>query len=329
MSLNIGCPLCDAPAREVERAYPGYKVPATFGIIECATCRTQFANPLCSDPAIYDDIYRNAALVPGYDRYHAFAKSVSRVKDPLGLLAERQEPYWSVRESIKELPRGSSVLDIGSGLGYLTYALVRAGYDATGLEISENAVSRARARYGDHYIAADMFRWSLENPNKYDAVTMLEVIEHVEDPRRWIEAAYRMVRPGGMLVVTTPNREYYVDGSIWATEAPPVHLWWFSSTSFAQLTRGLDARIEFVDFRACAFKPAQPYSNVPCKTFRTPMLNEKGEPSSAPRRLLAVVGLLPLAKWIWTLLYAPSSALTHPEPGTRETLGVVLRKPGS
>lgn len=173
-----------------------------------------------------------------------------------------------------------------------------------------------------------MFAWSTEHPNHYDAITLLEVIEHVENPKEWLRAAFNMVKPGGVLIVSTPNKDFYVDGSIWATEAPPVHLWWFSARSFARLTHGLNAEIEVVDFRSCEFKPAQAYSDQPWVTPRTPMLDESGRPASSLRRATAAFGLLPLAKSVWKLLYAPKDkGIAQPDPGTRETLAVVLRKP--
>lgn len=324
---SVQCPLCSATAEEIVSAYPGYKKPTAFRIMECAACRVQFANPLRSDPELYDAIYRQPALMPGYDRYYGFAKAVEKSSKPLDFLAGSMEPYWAVRHAIRNVRPGAQMLDVGSGLGYLAYALASAGYKATGLDISENAVVSARARFGNRYVVADMFDWSQKHVDHYDVVTMLEVVEHVEEPRRWIEAAFHMVKPGGMLIVTTPNRDFYVNGSIWATEAPPVHLWWFSPQSFVPLTQGLDAETEIVDFRDCEFKPAQAYSDEPWTAFRTPMLDAQGRPSSFLKRASAALGLLPVAKAIWATLYGPKDrGLTHPDPGVRETLAVVLRK---
>jgi len=296
--------------------------------MECDDCRLQFALPLESDSAVYEAIYRRPALVPGYDRYYDYARSAKRSPNPLDYLAESMEPYWAVRKAIAGLPSGAKMLDIGSGLGYVAYALRRAGYDAVGLDISENAVAAARARFGDQYVVADLFAWSSDHPNTYDAVTLLEVIEHVENPIDWVRAAFRLVRPGGMLIISTPNRDYYPDGSVWATEAPPVHLWWFSEHSFARLTDGIGAQIEVVDFSACDFAPAQPYSDRPVASFRTPMLNEEGRPSSRLRRAAAALGVLPVAKAVWTLFHGPKNdGRAHPNPAVRETLAVILRKP--
>ena len=324
---TVNCPLCNKPALQIAGEYPGYKYPTKFEILDCSDCKLQFANPLTSDPELYDIIYRQPAVVAGYDRYHGFAQDAAKHTDPLNFLAASMEPYWAVRQSLLDVPTGATILDIGSGLGYLTYALVRAGYKATGLDISAEAVANANARYGNYYKAGNMFEWSARNADSYDVITMLEVIEHVEDPIHWIESAFRMVKPGGKLIISTPNRDFYVAGSVWATEAPPLHLWWFSPQSFRKLTEGIEAEIEFIDFQTCNFKPAQPYSNEPVVTFRRPGLNAKGRPS-ALKRLLAPVGLLPMAKAIWVYLYGPKdTGLSHPNPGTRETLAVVLKKP--
>lgn len=141
---HVTCSLCGNPAREIAHSYPGYKIPTSYGIWECGECGLQFADPMRSDPDLYDEIYRSPALMPGYDRYYNYAKAVARSKKPMEFLANSMEPYWAVRAAIQGLPKGAKILDIGSGLGYLAYALADVGYDTVGLDISENAVGNAR-----------------------------------------------------------------------------------------------------------------------------------------------------------------------------------------
>lgn len=321
------CPLCNAVVIERAAHYPGYKIPTSYRILECASCSVQFADPLASDESLYEAIYRAPELMPGYDRYAGFAKVVENSSDALGFLAGSMEPYWAVKRALAGLQPHAKILDVGSGLGYLTFALVQAGLDATGLDISENAVASAKRRFGDHYRVGSLFKWADAYPESCDLVTILEVIEHVEDPVTWIATGFRLVKPGGKLVITTPNRDYYAAASVWATEAPPVHLWWFSPRSLRQMTAKLNADVEIVDFRDCSFKPEHPYSDEPVTEYRRPMLDARGRPSSRLRRVAAALGILPLAKNIWAMLHGPKDRLQmHPDPGMRETLAVILTK---
>lgn len=322
----IHCPLCDREAIRLAQAFPGYQRPQSFDLYACSECRCSFAMPMRSEEAVYEAIYRHAAQIPGYDRYDAYARLVTRAERPLDALADREEPYWALRSAVRDLPAGASTLDIGSGLGYVTYALIKHGFRATGLDISEQAVDRARRRFGDYYVAADMFAWSESHREQYDVVSMLELIEHVEDPVRWIEAAFRMVKPGGMLVMTTPNRDYFVEGTVWSTDAPPVHLWWFTAQTLRRLCESSGGELEFVDFSACTLPPGLSYDPQPNASPRAPQLDERGRPASALRRALFTAGLLPVAKAVYARLEGGSRRSAHPN-GTRETLGAVLRKP--
>lgn len=74
------------------------------------------------------------------------------------------------------------ILEIGSGLGYMTFALRKAGFDAIGIDISHVAVENATARFGPFYQQADMKDWSLQYAQTYDIVLMAELIEHVTEP---------------------------------------------------------------------------------------------------------------------------------------------------
>ena len=321
------CLVCGGPSVSVTTAYPGYQRGRTYAIFACNDCRYSFAEPMRSEDSVYEAIYRRPALIPGYDRYDAYVRMVLASPRPLDALAQSEEPYWALREVVSGLRPDARILDVGSGLGYATYALSRSGYQATGLDISKNAIERARRRFGPLYAVADMFEWSKERAGHYDLVTMLELIEHVEDPGRWIEAAFRMVKPGGALLITTPNRDYYVDETVWETDAPPVHLWWFSARALARLTEPLAAQFKLVDFSRCNSPYATPYSDVPIHTRRSPMLDERGRPASRARRVIAALGLLPVAKAVYARLHQSSEVRAHPNPGTRETLAAILRKP--
>ncbi len=320
------CPLCNAPAQVVETAYPGYRAPTLYRIAGCGTCQVSFAVPTRSDEELYELIYSQSAMIPGYDRYEYYASRVRSAPDPLEFLASQEENYWAVRQACQSLAKDAEILDVGSGLGYLPFALASAGFRATGLDLSEKAVARARRRFGDHFVVADFFDWSSRYPQRYDLVTMLELIEHVDDPHAWIEAGLRLLKPGGRLLLSTPNRSFYPMGTVWETDAPPVHLWWFSERAVQVLTRGTGVSVEFIDFSDCEIPPkAAPVK--PLQTQRAPFLDEEGRVTSVKRRVLHQLGLLAPAFSVYLKRERQNRArmAADADPARRETLVAVLR----
>jgi len=97
------------------------------------------------------------------------------------------------------------LLDVGCGTGdFLRVARTR-GWDVSGTEISPYAVRAARA---DGFLVVEGEVWETRLPSEaFDVVTCWHVIEHASDPRRVIGEIHRVLRPGGWLVLATPNLE--------------------------------------------------------------------------------------------------------------------------
>jgi SAM-dependent methyltransferase len=113
------------------------------------------------------------------------------------------------------LAAGKRVLDAGCGLGYGTRMLRRAGAaEVVGVDIAAAAVEAARAdeEAGVRFEVGDV--GDLDHPDgAFDVVVCLEVIEHVPDQRRVIAELVRVLAPGGVLVISSPNRAVYVPGN--------------------------------------------------------------------------------------------------------------------
>jgi SAM-dependent methyltransferase len=207
-------------------------------------------------------------------------------------------------------------------LGYLTYALSKAGFDATGLDLSDGAIAQAKRRFGDRFVSGDVFEWAKARRGTYDLVMMLELIEHVEDPAKWIEAGRALLKPGGKLLFSTPNRDFYPRGTVWETEAPPVHLWWFSPSTFKYLASVVQSDVEIMDLHECeVVPPAVPTAAV--RTTRSPILTKDGRPVSTLRRVLRRVGLLGIATALYEMR-AKSLRRDYGDTRLRETLVAIF-----
>jgi 2-polyprenyl-6-hydroxyphenyl methylase / 3-demethylubiquinone-9 3-methyltransferase len=106
---------------------------------------------------------------------------------------------------------GKRALDVGCGGGILTEAMALAGAKVTGIDLSEKALSVARLHQLESGVEVD-YRLvaaealATEAPAGFDVVTCMELLEHVPDPGSVVAACARLVKPGGIAVFSTINR---------------------------------------------------------------------------------------------------------------------------
>ena len=96
------------------------------------------------------------------------------------------------------------ILDLGCGTGWLAGILGTLG-PTTGVELSDEAIKQAALRHPYvRFIAANFFELNWPS-GTFDVVVSQEVLEHVEDQAGYLTLAYQALKPGGYLILTTPN----------------------------------------------------------------------------------------------------------------------------
>jgi SAM-dependent methyltransferase len=121
---------------------------------------------------------------------------------------------------------GGALLDVGCGNGDALARMCGYGWAGEGVDTDPEAVANARARHGltVHLGRLEDLRFPGET---YDAVTMKHVIEHVHDPVALVRESLRILKPGGRLVLVTPNVNGFGHrwfGEDWRGLEPPRHL---------------------------------------------------------------------------------------------------------
>jgi methionine biosynthesis protein MetW len=108
----------------------------------------------------------------------------------------------------RHLAPGSRCLDVGCGAGHTAAVLTTHGCDYVGVDISETAVQQARARGLDARCIDDSGALPFADAS-FDAVVCFEVLEHIFSPQLSVREMFRVLRPGGVLIATTPNVAYW------------------------------------------------------------------------------------------------------------------------
>ncbi len=106
---------------------------------------------------------------------------------------------------------GKRILDVGCGGGILTESLASKGASVTGIDMAELSLEVARMHLHESgldidYRLSTVEAFAEQNETRFDIVTCLEMLEHVPDPDSVISAATRLLKPDGLLFLSTINR---------------------------------------------------------------------------------------------------------------------------
>jgi 2-polyprenyl-3-methyl-5-hydroxy-6-metoxy-1,4-benzoquinol methylase len=186
-SIVTTCNNCGAAGREVLYAEG---VAQKHQIVSCTNCGLLYAYPRTG--AALDD-YIAADATPLSLGSPSVIRSYDKLPDyePVGVELRRY------------LPAGGELLEVGAHAGVLLESFRRQGWKVAGVEPDPVAAEFARAHFG-----LDVSPTTLEGAKyergRFDAVVMLHVIEHLDDPAATVRTIHSVLRPGGILVVETP-----------------------------------------------------------------------------------------------------------------------------
>ncbi|HTP58462.1 MAG TPA: class I SAM-dependent methyltransferase [Spirochaetia bacterium] len=186
---TIGCPLCGSTRSGLYLPCDG------FAFVRCQDCAVVYQNPR----PVFDDLRRRYAQ--DYFDYELSNEAAFYRLMRLGMA----DVHFKERTAFFPAPK--RFLDIGCATGMLIEAMQKEGWETRGVDIC-----RESAEYGMRHRGVDIFVGTLEEAhipdNYYHVVHFSHLIEHVPDPRGFLEEVKRILAPGGFAAITTPN----VDG---------------------------------------------------------------------------------------------------------------------
>jgi 2-polyprenyl-6-hydroxyphenyl methylase / 3-demethylubiquinone-9 3-methyltransferase len=125
----------------------------------------------------------------------------------LGYIRDQIDHHWEVNETERRPLSGKRAADVGCGAGLLAEPLARLGAEVTGIDAAPENIDAARLHAEGQGLAIDYRVGSVESlAGPYDLITSLEVIEHVTDPAAFVGGLARALAPGGLVILSTPNR---------------------------------------------------------------------------------------------------------------------------
>lgn len=219
----IACAICGG--RDTEPEYVKYG----YAIARCRGCGLVYANPRAPAALIL------ARYSPDYF-WKEYLPSLGVIDGRFDLAPfdARHEPMLRL---LTARTSGRRLLEVGAGAGFFLKAAERAGWQVSGIELSE-----AAAQFAIEQLGLDISTTPAETmkvaEGSYDAVAMFETIEHLFDPRAVLTAVARTLAPGGTLAVSTPNYDAasrHILGAPWAVLSPLEHVYYFREESLRRL----------------------------------------------------------------------------------------------
>jgi 2-polyprenyl-6-hydroxyphenyl methylase/3-demethylubiquinone-9 3-methyltransferase len=115
--------------------------------------------------------------------------------------------HWQADEHGFRPLEGKSALDVGCGAGLRAEPLARMGAKVTAVDAAPELIEAAKAHAAGQGLAIDYRAVGVEAlRGKFDLVTSMEVVEHVADPQDFISALAARLAPGGLMILSTPNK---------------------------------------------------------------------------------------------------------------------------
>lgn len=234
---SVSCNLCGAD---------DYRVRFEAGeaqlsrVVECKHCGLMYANPRGAPPDVEEVQAWDADYVESHIETNGrLDKEALQVRD-----------YAGTRRMLSErFPERGRLLEVGSGLGYLLDYFRKDGWDVLGVEPNVGMARHAQKKLGID-VFADILSAAEYPDNSFDVALMMHVIEHVPDPVEVLSEIYRVLKPGGMLVMETPRYDtlmFKIFGRRERSLSCDGHIYFFTSDTLRKISEKAGFRVERAD----------------------------------------------------------------------------------
>ncbi len=247
---KVKCPICytEVEERNFKETYVSPYNNQEYKRYECPNCEVHWWEPLKIIPEFYEN--------------EVFEGSIARHEGVGTRLGENHKAFFKYFPSnIK-----GGLLDVGCGDGrFLRYAKEQ-GFEVWGIDFDKKSVESAKRNLGIDTIFAmsleEFYEYAKEKGLRFDVITFFEVLEHQDKPREFLEMVKGLLREGGYVAGSVPNRERFLREIYWKishADNPPHHFLrfsWRSLENALKLSGFENAHVYIMDF---TFDEIYPY----------------------------------------------------------------------
>ena len=202
-----------------------------FSIEDCPACRLTQLNPMPTEAelrALYEESYFSGEEQGlGYADYRA----------------QREEYLETFREELRRIaahkPSGT-VLDIGCGYGFFMEAAIDAGFDAYGIDVSDACIAEAQAQFPGRAFCGAIDEVPDLEGKRFDVIFASHLIEHIPNPKHFLQTLAGYLKEDGILVFVTPNIASLLarfSGSRWVSFKAPEHVAYYTPQTMQQMLK--------------------------------------------------------------------------------------------
>jgi 2-polyprenyl-3-methyl-5-hydroxy-6-metoxy-1,4-benzoquinol methylase len=247
---KIKCPICytEVEERNFKETYVSPYNNQEYKRYECPNCDVHWWEPLKIIPEFYESEV--------FEDYVAFHEGVGT------RLGEYHKAFFKYFPSNV---RGR-LLDVGCGDGRFLRHAKEQGFEIWGIDFDKKSVENVKRNLGIDTVFAmsleEFYEYAKEKNLKFDVITFFEVLEHQDKPREFLEMVKGLLKEGGYIAGSVPNRERFLREIYWKishADHPPHHFLRFSRRSLEntlKLSGFEDAHVYIMDF---TFDEIYPY----------------------------------------------------------------------
>jgi 2-polyprenyl-3-methyl-5-hydroxy-6-metoxy-1,4-benzoquinol methylase len=214
-----------------------------FTIYRCRKCKHEFIFPIPEEETLlryYDAEYFTVRTDRGYNNY--FSEST---KKQIATVFQMNLDDIGFEKFEATLPPNRRSLDIGSAAGYFVEIMKNRGWEAFGIDVSNECTSFARKNLGLNVVQGDYLKTRYTLP--FDLITLWATIEHLPQPELFLKKAREEIYKSGRLIISTCRSDSFfkkIHSKKWRYYNVPEHIHYFSVRSLTLLLRRSGFKIE-------------------------------------------------------------------------------------
>jgi 2-polyprenyl-3-methyl-5-hydroxy-6-metoxy-1,4-benzoquinol methylase len=152
---------------------------------------------------------------------------------------------WEHKVALKDLLDCNDILEVGCALGSFVESALNLGINAKGIELNLAAVKVAKSN-NLPVENIDLHDFAKLHPLSQDAICSFQVLEHVSEPRKFIELCLQILKPNGKLILCVPNSQSFLKYQYNLLDMPPHHMTQWEIAAFQSLENIFPVKLQKV-----------------------------------------------------------------------------------